>query len=78
MLAAFQATGFFTEAHRAEPLCFVRKGFQPWWRSSKLRETWNDPKGGPLKTCTIIATTLNAVTAPIHDRMPVMSAEMSR
>ena len=37
-----------------------------------LWEIWNEPGAGPLKTCTIITTMPNAVTAPIHDRMPVI------
>ena len=37
-----------------------------------LWEIWNEPGAGPLRSCTIITTTPNAVTAPIHDRMPVI------
>ena len=37
-----------------------------------LWEIWNEPGAGPLRTCTIITTTPNAVTAPIDDRMPVI------
>ena len=32
----------------------------------------NDPGSGPLRSCTIITTELNAVTAPIHNRIPVI------
>ena len=37
-----------------------------------LWEVWNEPGAGSLRSCTIITTTPNAVTAPIHDRMPVI------
>jgi len=37
-----------------------------------LWERWKDPSGEWVKTCSILTTTPNAVTAPVHDRMPVI------
>lgn len=37
-----------------------------------LYDRWKSPTGEELATCTIITTTLNAVMAPIHTRMPVI------
>ena len=37
-----------------------------------LWDEWHTPDGSPLRSCTIITTAPNVVTAPIHDRMPVI------
>jgi len=37
-----------------------------------LWERWKDPSGNWVKSCTILTTTPNAVTAAVHDRMPVI------
>ncbi len=37
-----------------------------------LWDEWHAPDGSPLRSCTVITTAPNAVTAPIHDRMPVI------
>src|SRR5260221_10127695 len=38
-----------------------------------LWDTWKNPETGePLTSCTIIVTDANALTRPIHDRMPVL------
>jgi len=37
-----------------------------------LYDTWTDPEGNKLSSCTIITTTPNSLMAGIHDRMPVI------
>jgi putative SOS response-associated peptidase YedK len=37
-----------------------------------LWDTWPDPKGGQLETCTIMTTAANRTMAPVHNRMPVI------
>jgi putative SOS response-associated peptidase YedK len=41
-------------------------------RSQDCWDRWKDPSGSWVKTCSILTTTPNAVTAPVHDRMPVV------
>ena len=40
-----------------------------------LWEQWKEPAGGSLLSCTILTTTPNEVTAPVHNRMPVIIGE---
>ena len=40
-----------------------------------LWETWRDPPGGVLRSCTIVTTEANEEIAPLHDRMPVILEE---
>ena len=35
-------------------------------------DRWKDPSGNWVETCSILTTTPNAVTSPVHDRMPVI------
>jgi putative SOS response-associated peptidase YedK len=35
-------------------------------------DRWKDPSANWVKTCSILTTTPNAVTSPVHDRMPVI------
>jgi len=54
-----------------QPYCFEVNegellGFAGLW------ERWKNPSGEWVKTCSILTTTPNAVTAAVHDRMPVM------
>src|ERR1700722_11256815 len=54
-----------------QPFCFeVNEGkvvaFAGIW------ERWKDPSGQWVKSCSILTATPNAVTAAVHDRMPVI------
>ena len=54
-----------------QPYCFEVNdgglfGFAGIW------DRWRDSSGKNVETCSILTTTPNAVTEPIHDRMPVI------
>jgi putative SOS response-associated peptidase YedK len=54
-----------------QPYCFeINEGellaFAGLW------DRWKDPSGQWVNSCSILTTTPNAVTAPVHDRMPVI------
>jgi putative SOS response-associated peptidase YedK len=54
-----------------QPFCFeVNQGqlfaFAGMW------DRWKDPRGGWIKTCSILTTTPNSVTSAVHDRLPVI------
>jgi len=54
-----------------QPYCFeINDG--ELFAFAGLWERWKDPTGNWIKTCSILTTTPNAVTAPVHDRMPVI------
>jgi len=54
-----------------QPYCFeVNDG--ELFAFAGLWERWKNPSGEWIKTCSILTTTPNAVTAPVHDRMPVI------
>ncbi len=67
------ADGFYEwtgERGAKRPWCIRRVDGQPM-AFAGLWDRWT--RGSePLETCTILTTTPNAVTAPIHDRMPVI------
>ena len=52
-----------TYLHRKDSKLFAFAG---------LWDEWHTPDGSPLRSCTIITTTPNAVAARVHDRMPVI------
>jgi putative SOS response-associated peptidase YedK len=54
-----------------QPYCFlVNDG--GLFAFAGLWDRWQDRSGGWIRTCSILTTTPNAVTASVHDRMPVI------
>jgi putative SOS response-associated peptidase YedK len=54
-----------------QPYCFeIRDG--ELFAFAGVWESWRDPSGKALETFSILTTTPNAVTAAVHDRMPVI------
>ena len=68
------ADGFYEWAKTAkgkQPYCFeVNDG--ELFAFAGLWDRWKDPSGKTVETCSILTTTPNAVTSPVHDRMPVI------
>jgi putative SOS response-associated peptidase YedK len=68
------ADGFYEwkrDGKTKQPYCFeVNDG--SLFAFAGLWERWKNPSGEWIKTCSILTTTPNAVTAPVHDRMPVI------
>lgn len=69
------ATGFY------EWQAAGNKETQPWYLTLKsgeplafagLWESWTDPAGNILESCTILTTSANAFMAEVHERMPVI------
>jgi putative SOS response-associated peptidase YedK len=54
-----------------QPYCFeVNEG--KLFAFAGLWDRWKDPSGQWIKSCSILTTTPNAATSPVHDRMPVI------
>ena len=54
-----------------QPYCFeVNEG--KLFAFAGLWDFWKDESGRGIETCSILTTTPNAVTAAVHDRMPVI------
>jgi putative SOS response-associated peptidase YedK len=70
------ADGFYEWAKTGkakQPYCFeVNDG--ALFAFAGIWDLWKDPSGNWVKTCSILTTTPNAVTSPVHDRMPVILA----
>jgi putative SOS response-associated peptidase YedK len=68
------ADGFYEWQRSAavkQPFCFeVNDG--ELFAFAGLWDRWKDPSGTWVKSCSILTTTPNAVTAAVHDRMPVI------
>jgi putative SOS response-associated peptidase YedK len=72
--ASITSTGFY-EWQKSEsgkqPYCFeVREG--ELFAFAGVWDRWKGPTGKALETFSILTTTPNAVTAAVHDRMPVI------
>ena len=53
------------------PMRIVMRSGEPF-AFAGLWETWRDPEGEVIPSCTIITTSANDTLSPIHDRMPVI------
>ena len=53
------------------PMRIVMRSGEPF-AFAGLWETWRDPEGTVVPSCTIITTTPNDLLKPIHNRMPVI------
>ena len=68
------ADGFYEwkrEEQAKQPYYIRFKDHRPFVFAG-LWEHWETETGPPLESCAILTTNANAVTAPIHDRMPVI------
>jgi putative SOS response-associated peptidase YedK len=54
-----------------QPYCFEVRGVE-LFAFAALWDGWGNAEGQWIKTCSILTTTPNAVTSPVHDRMPVI------
>jgi putative SOS response-associated peptidase YedK len=54
-----------------QPYCFeVNDG--ELFAFAGIWDRWKDARGNAIETCAILTTTANAMTATVHDRMPVI------
>lgn len=71
------ADGFYEwrpAGKRKVPVYIFLKSKKPFGFAG-LYESWKDPGGREIRTCTIITTEANEIVRPIHDRMPVILPE---
>jgi putative SOS response-associated peptidase YedK len=54
-----------------QPYCF-EVGDRSLFAFAGIWDRWKDPNGQWIKSCSILTTTANALTSPVHDRMPVI------
>ena len=68
------ADGFYewqTTGKTKQPYCF-EVGNSELFAFAGIWDSWKDQAGQVLETCSILTTTPNAVTAAVHNRMPVI------
>jgi putative SOS response-associated peptidase YedK len=72
------ADGFFEwkkeDTKTKTPTYITMKSGEPF-AFAGLWDTWKQPDGEQLRSCTVITTTPNPLMASIHDRMPVILPE---
>ena len=56
---------------KSQPFHFRLQGDEPFMFAG-LWESWRQPDGEALLSCTLITCAANETVAPIHDRMPVI------
>jgi putative SOS response-associated peptidase YedK len=56
-----------------QPYCFEVNDGQ-LFAFAGIWDSWKDPSGSWIRTCSILTTTANAVTSRVHNRMPVILA----
>lgn len=68
------ANGFYewTKRDKSKVPMFVHLHKQTLFAFAGLWESWHDPDGGEIRTCTIITTEPNALIKPLHHRMAVI------
>ena len=74
------ADGFYEwrrDGKTKTPMRIVMRSGEPF-AFAGLWETWKDPDGTVIPSCTIITTTPNDLLSPIHNRMPVILPKDSR
>jgi putative SOS response-associated peptidase YedK len=54
-----------------QPYCF-EVGAGEFFAFAGIWDRWRDGTGKSVETCSILTTTPNSVTTPVHDRMPVI------
>jgi putative SOS response-associated peptidase YedK len=54
-----------------QPYCFEVNGAE-LFAFAGVWDRWKDPSGQWVKSCSILTTSANAITSPVHDRMPVI------
>lgn len=68
------ADGFYEWVRKGtakQPFCFeINDG--ELFAFAGLWDSWRDPNGQWIKSCSILTTVPNAVTSQVHDRMPVI------
>lgn len=73
------SNGFYEwrkEADGKQPYRFQMKSKEVY-AFAGLYDTWRDPNGESISTCTIITTTPNKLVSDVHDRMPVILKDIN-